>query len=88
MNNLGKVFGQYSKYYNLLYHDKNYKSETEFVHQLIQKYRLKSIATYRKRGWITPVGKGLVPGVALGSNLYKPKQIIELRKRIILELFK
>ena len=43
MNNLGKVFGQYSQYYDVLYNDKDYKGETEFVHQLIQKYRAESI---------------------------------------------
>lgn len=29
----------YSKYYDLLYRDKNYQEETEYIHRLIQKYR-------------------------------------------------
>lgn len=33
-----EVFGAYSKYYDLLYKDKDYKSEADFVHGLIQKY--------------------------------------------------
>lgn len=33
------VFGAYSRYYNLLYKDKDYSGEAEYVHGLIQKYR-------------------------------------------------
>lgn len=29
----------YSKYYDLLYRDKNYQEETEYIHRLIQKYQ-------------------------------------------------
>ncbi len=36
------VFGSYSKYYNLLYKDKDYAGETEYVHALIQKYHPRS----------------------------------------------
>jgi SAM-dependent methyltransferase len=32
-------FGSYSKYYNLLYADKDYAGEARYVHRLIQKYR-------------------------------------------------
>jgi SAM-dependent methyltransferase len=32
------VFGTYSKYYNLLYKDKNYKEEADYIHSIIQKY--------------------------------------------------
>jgi SAM-dependent methyltransferase len=32
------VFGKYSRYYNLLYKDKDYAGEAEYVHSLIQKY--------------------------------------------------
>lgn len=32
------VFGNYSKYYNLFYQDKNYAGEAEYVHRLIQRY--------------------------------------------------
>lgn len=32
------VFGAYSRYYNLLYADKDYAGETDYVHGLIQKY--------------------------------------------------
>ncbi len=32
------VFGNYARYYNLLYRDKNYAGETQFVHQLLQRY--------------------------------------------------
>jgi SAM-dependent methyltransferase len=32
------VFGAYSRYYNLLYKDKDYAGETEYVHGLIQKH--------------------------------------------------
>lgn len=32
------VFGTYSKYYDLLYRDKDYQGEADFVHTLIQKY--------------------------------------------------
>jgi SAM-dependent methyltransferase len=32
------IFGAYSRYYNLLYKDKNYAAEAEYVHNLIQKY--------------------------------------------------
>ena len=39
------VFGNYSKYYDLLYQDKDYVGEVEYVHGLIQRYasRAKSI---------------------------------------------
>lgn len=33
-----KTFGDYSKYYDLLYKDKDYKAEADFVDSLIQKY--------------------------------------------------
>ena len=33
------VFGAYSRYYNLLYKDKDYSKEAEHVHGLITKYR-------------------------------------------------
>jgi SAM-dependent methyltransferase len=32
-------FGDYSRYYNLLYKDKDYAGEAQYVHELIQKYR-------------------------------------------------
>lgn len=32
------VFGDYSRYYNLLYKDKDYAKETEFICQLLQQY--------------------------------------------------
>lgn len=32
------VFSAYSKYYNLLYKNKNYANEARYVHELIQKY--------------------------------------------------
>ena len=32
------VFGKYSSYYNLLYKDKDYAGEVEYLHNLIQKY--------------------------------------------------
>lgn len=33
------VFGVYSRYYNLLYGDKDYPGEAAYVHELIQRYR-------------------------------------------------
>ncbi len=33
-----KAFGNYSRYYNLLYKDKDYKGEAGFIHDLIRKY--------------------------------------------------
>lgn len=33
------VFGSYSKYYNLLYRDKDYAGEARYVHSLIQRHR-------------------------------------------------
>lgn len=36
MNN--KVFGRYADYYNLLYKDKDYAGETQYLHQLIQRH--------------------------------------------------
>lgn len=33
-----KVFDNYSRYYDLFYSSKNYKAESEYVHQLIQQY--------------------------------------------------
>jgi SAM-dependent methyltransferase len=33
------IFGTYSRYYNLLYKDKNYTGETDYVHHLIKKYQ-------------------------------------------------
>ncbi len=36
MNN--QVFGRYAEYYNLLYKDKDYAGETQYLHQLIQKH--------------------------------------------------
>ena len=32
------VFNQYAKYYNLLYEDKNYKEEVDYIHSLIQRF--------------------------------------------------
>ncbi|BAZ22583.1 putative methyltransferase [Kalymmatonema gypsitolerans NIES-4073] len=32
------VFGNYARYYNLLYRDKNYTGEAQFVHQLLQSH--------------------------------------------------
>lgn len=32
-------FADYARYYNLLYRDKDYAGEVQFVHQLIQRYR-------------------------------------------------
>ncbi len=32
------VFGKYSDYYNLLYKDKDYAAEAEYIHNLIQRY--------------------------------------------------
>jgi 2-polyprenyl-3-methyl-5-hydroxy-6-metoxy-1,4-benzoquinol methylase len=32
------TFGNYSRYYNLLYKDKDYKGEAGFIYDLIQKY--------------------------------------------------
>jgi SAM-dependent methyltransferase len=32
------VFGQYARYYNLLYRDKDYAGEVQFIHQLLQTY--------------------------------------------------
>lgn len=34
-----KVFQQYARYYDLLYEGKDYESEADYVHRLIQKYR-------------------------------------------------
>src|SRR3972149_6835645 len=31
------VFGNYSQYYDLLYKDKDYQSEADFIHSLVQK---------------------------------------------------
>lgn len=33
------IFSNYAKYYNLLYKDKDYTGEVEYVHNLIQEYR-------------------------------------------------
>src|SRR4028119_1504827 len=33
-----EIFGNYAHYYNLLYRDKNYVGEAEFIHQLLKKY--------------------------------------------------
>jgi len=32
------VFNKYSRYYNLLYRDKDYAGEADYVHELIRKY--------------------------------------------------
>lgn len=32
------VFEQYAQYYHLLYHDKNYAQEAQYVHQLLQRF--------------------------------------------------
>lgn len=37
------VFGDYSKYYNLLYNDKNYNEESHFIHELIQRHQPNAI---------------------------------------------
>lgn len=33
------LFGHYARYYDLLYDDKNYANESEFMHQCIQHHR-------------------------------------------------
>ncbi len=32
------IFGEYARYYNLLYRDKDYVREAQFIHQLVQTY--------------------------------------------------
>ena len=39
------TFGQYSHYYDLLYKDKDYRSEVNYVNKLIKKYSSKKIKT-------------------------------------------
>jgi SAM-dependent methyltransferase len=38
MNSKIAVFGSYSRYYNLLYRDKDYAGEVEYVHALLQRH--------------------------------------------------
>jgi len=35
----GAVFSEYARYYDLLYKDKNYAAEADYIHGLIQRYR-------------------------------------------------
>jgi SAM-dependent methyltransferase len=35
------VFNYYAQYYNLLYRDKNYKAESDYIHSLIKKFAIK-----------------------------------------------
>jgi SAM-dependent methyltransferase len=39
------VFNHYAKYYNLLYEDKNYKEEVDYIHSLIQRFTNRSVHT-------------------------------------------
>ena len=38
MHKFKKVFEVYSKYYNLIYQDKSYKAEVNYIHKLIKKF--------------------------------------------------
>jgi SAM-dependent methyltransferase len=40
MQKLKKAFGLYSKYYNLIYQKKTYKTEVNYIHNLINKFNL------------------------------------------------
>lgn len=44
------VFGSYSNYYDLLYKDKNYSAETEFIDNLIKKYANGDVKTILDMG--------------------------------------
>ena len=37
------VFGNYAKYYNLLYEDKDYKEEVQYIESLIKKFSKKDL---------------------------------------------
>jgi SAM-dependent methyltransferase len=39
------VFGDYAKYYDLLYREKNYSAEVDYVEALIEKYSTKAVKT-------------------------------------------
>jgi len=36
------VFDKYSAYYDLLYKDKNYKEETQYIYELLNKFGVSS----------------------------------------------
>jgi len=40
-----KSFTKYSKYYDLLYHDKDYSQECDFIEQILRSYTLEPVKT-------------------------------------------
>lgn len=44
------VFGSYSKYYDLIYKDKDYLAETNFIDSLIKKYAKGNVITILDMG--------------------------------------
>ncbi len=57
-----KIFNNYSRYYDLLYKDKNYESEVNYILSLLSKYGIKS-------GSILEFGSGTGKhGILLGKN--------------------
>ena len=71
-----KIFQKYANYYNLLYRDKDYPGEVEFVNSLLQKYRPSNLAG--KRQGIQQAGQPLPEELrALQSpRLSKPFPIV------------
>jgi SAM-dependent methyltransferase len=45
-----EVFGNYARYYNLLYNDKNYAKESDYVDSLIQRFSKKTVSTILDMG--------------------------------------
>ena len=85
-----KIFNNYSNYYDLLYQDKDYRKEVEFIHQVIQKH-LPSAKSILDLGCgtglhdITLAQKGYqVNGVDFSPNMIKMAQnnVKHLQKQI------
>jgi len=76
------VFGDYARYYNLLYRDKDYAGETEYIASLLRRFRpeARSIielgsGTGRHAGLLS--GKGyLIHGVELSSEMLAQARLL------------
>jgi SAM-dependent methyltransferase len=80
------VFNEYSTIYNLLYRDKDYRSETDFVHRILQKNNIKTVLEYGSGTGIHGcllVDKGYsVTGVELSKGMFEQaKQRITEQKK-------
>ena len=71
-----KSYKNLAKYYDLLYQQKDYKSETDFILKIIHKYKI-------RKNSLLDVGCGTGTHLSLLSNEFKVLYGIDLNKEIL-----